>query len=240
MHRIRSTFQLLHTRTQSGLLLRRELLVLLPAQFLQLVEQRIRPLPGLLHNLGRLLPGTFHLFLGLSLSFFLEAFRLLSTLPGFFLRCTQSLEFILHLAAILFQTAHHLLKCVALLAHQLPRPIHDFLAHAQTLGNGKGIGFTRYADQQPVSGTQGGHIKFAAAILHPRSLDGIGFQLRIVGRAGQTNIAVAQLLDDGLCQGSALHRVGTSAQLVQKNQAAVVRNLKNLDDIHHVGRKGGQ
>ena len=76
--------------------------------------------------------------------------------------------------------------------------------------------------------------------LHAGCLDGVGLQLGVVGGAGQAHATAPQLLDDGLRQGGALHRVGAGAQLVQEDEAAVARHLEDVDDVHHVGGEGGK
>ena len=191
-------------------------------------------------NLRGLLPGLLDLLFGLGLCLLFETLGLLGVFLGLGCGFPQCLQLILHLPAVLFQAAHHLFKGVALLADQLPGPVHNGRVHAQPLGDGKGVGFAGNADQQPVGGAQSGHVKLAAAVFHTGSLDGIGLQLRVVGGAGQAHPLAPQLLDDRFRQGGALYRVGARSQLVQQDQAAAVRHLENLNDVHHVGRKGGK
>ena len=223
VHRVGGAFQLFQAGAQPGFLLG-------------------GALPCLLDDLGCLLPGAVYLLFGLGLGLVFQPLGGLGVCLGLGGGGPQGFQLVLHFAAVLLQAAHHLLKCVALPADQLPGTVHNGGVHAQALGDGKGVGLARHADEQPVGGPQGGHVELAAAVLHLHAgcLDGVGLQLGVVGGAGQAHATAPQLLDDSLRQGGALHRVGTGAQLVQEDETAVVRHLEDVDDVHHVGGEGGE
>ena len=59
--------------------------------------------------------------------------------------------------------------------------LDDIVRQAQLGGDGKGVALSRDADEQPVGGAQGFHVKFAAGVFHPRGGEGKYLQLAVVG-----------------------------------------------------------
>ena len=108
------------------------------------------------------------------------------------------------------------------------------------LRNGKGVGPTGHADQQPIGRPQGLHIKLAAAVTDPGRIQRIGFQLRIMGGGGNVRSLLAQIFNDRHCQRRALDGIRTGAQLVDQHQGVFVRLSHNINNIHHVRGESGQ
>ena len=108
------------------------------------------------------------------------------------------------------------------------------------LRNGKSVGPTGHADQQPIGRPQGLHIKLAAAVTDPGRIQRIGFQLRIMGGVGNVRSLLAQIFNDRHCQRRALDGIRTGAQLVDQHQGIFVRLSHNINNIHHVRGESGQ
>ena len=108
------------------------------------------------------------------------------------------------------------------------------------LRNGKGVGPTGHADQQPIGRPQGLHIELAAAVADPGRIQRIGFQLRIMGGGGNVRSLLAQIFNDRHCQRRALDGIRPGAQLVDQHQGVFVRFAHNINNIHHVRGESGQ
>ena len=118
--------------------------------------------------------------------------------------------------------------------------LDDALVQPQPPGDGKGVGLARYADEQPVGGPQRLHIELTAGVLYPRRGHGKGLQLRVMGGGRRQRALAPHILDDGDGQRRALHRVGARPQLVEQDQALLIRQLQYLHCVGHVRREGGQ
>ena len=195
---------------------------------------------GFLHDQGRLLPCPVDLLFRLLFCLGLGGFRLLGALLRLKRGGPHGFHFVLHFPAALLQPPHHLLKGTAFLRYQGPGPVHDTLLHAQTAGNGESVGLSRDPNQQPIGGAQGGDIKFTAAVFHSLCLQGVGLQLRVMGGTGKLGALQAQLFNDGGGQRRSLYRIGARAQLVQQHKAVLPGKLQNMNDIRHMGGKGGK
>ena len=217
-HRVRQVPQVLHPALVAGAQLRellcKVLLVLLLFQLLQFIKKEIGlALYPLHHRLG-LLAG----LLGLLVQLGVEPLPLLLHLPlqGVHLLAAAGggLLFLLQLLTGALQVADYILKAGVLGTHQLLGPADDPLRQPQALADGEGVGAPRHPDKQPVGGGEGLHVKFAAAVFHPRGGEGVHLDFRIVGGGGNECPLLAQGLQDGDRQGSPLHRIGARPQLV--------------------------
>ena len=131
----------------------------------------------------------------------------------------------LHLLALLVQTGEHVLKAHVLRVQPGGGLVDDVLRQAQTAGDGKGVGLARDAQHQAIGGGQGVHVELAGGVLHPGGGHGVYLQLGIVGGGAHLGTHAPHRFDDGGGQGRALHRVGARPQLVEEDQALVVRLL---------------
>ena len=144
------------------------LLLHFPAQLVQLGEYFVHLLLGLPHNA----PG---LVFTLTPGVFLGLFHLLPEGPclsGILLALLpQPVRLTLGLfqpLALLLQLGQHILKADGLAVHLRLGGGDDLLIQSQPPGDGKGVGLSGDADEQPISRPQGGHVKLAAGVLHPR------------------------------------------------------------------------
>ena len=152
---------------QPGFLLGGKGLVLLAAQLLHFCEHGVNLGPGTGHQLGSLLPGSVQFPAGFLLHLAALLFRFFFGLGGFPPELVQLLPLEFQLLAAGFQVLHHVFKLGVFLRNQPPGPVYNLRGHAQAQRNGKGVGAARHPDEQPVRGPQGGHVKLAAAVLHP-------------------------------------------------------------------------
>ena len=147
---------------------------------------------------------------------------------------------LLQALALLLQLGEHVLKADGLAVHLGLGGVNDRRVQPQPLGDGKGVGLAGDADEKLVGGPQGLYVKLAGGVLDPRRGHGKGLQLRVVGGGGHLGPPLADVLYDGDGQSGTLDGVRTGPQLVKEDQAALVRLLQNLHDVHHVGGEGGE
>ena len=125
------------------------------------------------------------------------------------------------------QLGYHIFEPLVLAGNALPGAVDDLRVQPQLFADGKGVGASRHADEQPVGGTQGLHIELTAAVHHAPGFQGIELDLRIVGGRHDPAVPLPELLDDGDRQRGALHRVGAGTQLIQQYQRAVPCRLQD-------------
>ena len=80
---------------------------------------------------------------------------------------------LLHLLALLVQLGEHILKAHVLRIQPGGGLFDDILGQAQPAGDGKGVGFSRDAQDQPVGGGQGLHVELAGGVFHPGGGHGV-------------------------------------------------------------------
>ena len=94
--------------------------------------------------------------------------------------------------------------------------IDDIVRKPQLLGNSKGVAFAGNADEQPVSGLQGLHVKFTAGILHAGRGKRKYLQFAIVGGSHGAALHVVEEGEDGDGQGRAFRGICPGSQFIKQ------------------------
>ena len=115
--------------------------------------------------------------------------------------------------------------------------LDDGIGQSQLAGNGESITLARDADEQPVGGPQGFHVKFAAGVFYLWCGQGEHLQLTVVGGGHGADTLAVEPGQDGDGQRCALVGVGAGGQLVEEHQGIAVRFFQNIDNLRHVGRE---
>ena len=136
--------------------------------------------------------------------------------------------------ALLFQLGKDIFKVLIAFIDQVIRFLQDFLRQTQLAGNGKGIGLSWDANQQPVGGAQGFHVKFTGGIDDTFCAHSIQLELRVVGRSDNVAAHLSAKLNDSRCQSGALRRVRTGTQLIEQYQRPVVALGNHIHDGAHM------
>ena len=141
------------------------------------------------------------------------------------------------LLAAFLQLAHNIFKVGVFGRHKFPRTVNYAFVHAEALGNCKGVALPGNAHKQAVCGRKSFHIKLAAGIFHPRRLQSVHLDFRIV--RGRRKLCAVKLkpLDYRYGKSGALNRVGSGAKLVKQHKASVVRLVQYANGVVYVGRK---
>ena len=142
--------------------------------------------------------------------------------------------------AALLQVGKQILKAFVLRADLGGGRFDDLLGKAKPPGNGEGVALSGYADEQPVGGPQGLHVKFAAGVFHKGGGKGVNLQLAVMGGRHGAHAPVVQVVQDGDGKGRALRGIGSGSQLVEEAEGVRVRVLQDGHDAGHVGGEGAQ
>ena len=215
-------------------------LVLLLFQLLQLIKEQVGAAAGALHQSAGGIPGVgLQLFHGGLVRLGL-LFHLRPQAVGFAPRSLGGSHFVFQLLPGAFQLAYHVLKAGIFGGNHALGFVNDLLRQPQPPADGKGIAAPRHADEQPVGGGKGRHIKFAAAVFHAGGLQGVHLHLGVMGGGRQPYPPLPQRRNDGNRQRRTLGGVGAGTQFVGQHQAVVVGNFQDLNDFYNVRRKGGK
>ena len=117
---------------------------------------------------------------------------------------------------------------------------NDGLGKPQPLRDCKGIRLAGDADEQLVGRAERFHVELAACVFHARGRHGEGLELGVVRRRSDLRTLRTRLLDDGDGQCRTLNGVGARAQLIEEDQAVLVRLVQDLHDVFHMRREGRQ
>jgi len=147
--------------------------ILLLLQLLQLVQQQVGAAAGTLHQGACVVPCLGLQLLQRRLVRLGLLFHLGPQPVGLPAGGLSGRHFVFQLLPGAFQLAYHILKAGILAGNHALRLFYDLLRQAQPPADGKSVAAPRHADEQPVGGGEGRHIKFAAAVFHPVGLQGI-------------------------------------------------------------------
>ena len=142
--------------------------------------------------------------------------------------------------ALLLELAEELFHGGGLGGGVLAGAVEDAFGHAESLGDGEGIGASGGAHEESVGGLEGDGVELGGGV--DDAVGGVGedLELAVVGGGDDHAVEVEQFLEQGAGEGGALGGVGAGAELVEQDEGARSGGLDDADDVGHVGGEGGE
>ncbi len=204
----------------------------------QLIKQFVHASSAGIDDLPCLAPGFFSGFPAHPGNFGAACLDLRGALFLSAVLCLQRCAHLFKFNSALPQFRHQCRKLTSLVSKHLPRQLDHPLRHAETLGNVKGVGLSRFACHQAVERRVTTVVVGHSGVEHAGGAVDEADDIGQMGRCDDRCPPFLEHLENAAGDCCPLERLGAGAKLVQQHQGTGTGLVNNARDACGVGREG--